>query len=62
MQYIPYKELIKQKRLEYYNKNKEEIKQKARDKYNLLSPEEKRNGKNIKKNGLKICRLKKKNN
>ena len=42
VQYIPYKEFIKQKRLEYYNKNKEEIKQKARDKYNLLSPEEKK--------------------
>ena len=26
VQYIPCKELIKQKRLEYYNKNKEEIK------------------------------------
>ena len=33
VKYIPYKEFIKQKRLEYYNKNKEEIKQKARDKY-----------------------------
>ena len=42
VQYIPCKEFIKQKRLEYYNKNKEEIKQKARDKYNLLSLEEKK--------------------
>ena len=49
VKYIPYKELIKQKRLEYYNKNKKEIKQKAKDKYNSLSPE-------------KIYLLKKKNN
>ena len=62
VQYIPYEEFIKQKRLEYYNKNKEEIKQKARDKYNSLSPEEKKNGKNIEKNGLKIYISKKKNN
>ena len=62
MQYVPCKEFIKQKRLEYYNKNKEEIKQKARDKYNLLSPEGKKTGKNIKKNVLKIYLLKKKNN
>ena len=26
IQYAPYKEFIKQKRLEYFNKNKEEIK------------------------------------
>ena len=49
VKYIAYKEVIKQKRLEYYNKNKEEIKQKAKDKYNSLSPE-------------KIYLLKKKNN
>ena len=42
VKYIPYKEFIKQKRLEYCNKNKEEIRQKARDKYNSLSPEEKK--------------------
>ena len=53
MQYIPYKELIKQKRLEYYNKNKEEIKQKARDKYNLLSPEEKKKRQEYKKEWFK---------
>ena len=53
MQYIPYKELIKQKRLEYYNKNKEEIKQKASDKYNLLSPEEKKKRQEYKKEWFK---------
>ena len=57
VQYIAYKEIVKQKSKEYYNKNKETIKQKAReyyyknkekvqarqkDKYDLLSPEEKK--------------------
>ena len=57
VQYIPYKEIVKQKSKEYYNKNKETIKQKAReyyykneekvqarqkDKYDLLPPEEKK--------------------
>ena len=57
IQYIPYKEIVKQKSKDYDDKNKEIIKQKAREyyyknkekiqarqknKYNLLSPEEKK--------------------
>ena len=38
VQYIPYKEIAKQKALEYYYKNKEKIK----SKYDSLSPEEKK--------------------
>ena len=53
IKYIPYKEVIKQKRLEYYNKNKKEIKQKATDKYNLLSPEEKKKRQDHKKEWFK---------
>ena len=53
VQYIPYKEFIKQKRLEYYNKNKEEIKQKARDKCNSLTSEEKKKRQEYKKEWYK---------
>ena len=60
VQYIPCKEFIKQKRLEYYNKNKEEIKQKARDKYNLLSPEEKNKRQEFKKEWFKNLPIEKK--
>ena len=42
VQYIPYKEIVKQKALEYYYKNKERIKERAKSKYNSLSPEEKK--------------------
>ena len=42
IQYIPYKEIVKQKALEYYHKNKEKIKERERNKYNSLSPEEKK--------------------
>ena len=42
VQYIPYKEIVKQKALEYYHKNKERIKERERNKYNSLSPEEKK--------------------
>ena len=38
VQYIPYKEIAKQKALEYYYKNKEKIK----NKYDSLLPEEKK--------------------
>ena len=38
VQYIPYKEIAKQKALEYYYKNKEKIK----SKYDSLLPEEKK--------------------
>ena len=30
IQYIPYKEIVKQKALEYYHKNKEKIKEKIK--------------------------------
>ena len=53
IQYIPYKEIVKQKALEYYHKNKEKIKEKNKNKDDLISPEEKRNDKNLIKNGLK---------
>ena len=42
VQYIPYKEIVKQKALEYYHKNKERIKGRERNKYNSLSPEQKK--------------------
>ena len=42
IQYIPYKEIVKQKALEYYYKNKEKIKERERNKYNSLSPEQKK--------------------
>ena len=41
-QYIPYKEIIKQRSKEYYNKNKEIIKEKNKIKYDSLSPEDKK--------------------
>ena len=58
MQYIPYKEIVKQKAREYYYKNKERIQEQAKNKYKSLSPEEKKKAKNIKKNGLKNNLLK----
>ena len=60
VKYRPYKELIKQKRLEYYNKNKEEIKQKAKDKYNSLSPEEKKKRQEYRKEWFKNLPIEKK--
>ena len=42
MQYIPYKEIVKQKAREYYYKNKERIQEQAKNKYKSLSPEEKK--------------------
>ena len=62
VEYIPYKEFIKQKRLEYYNKNKEEIKQNARDKYNSLSPGEKKKRQAYRKEWFKKLLIEKKNN
>ena len=41
-QYIPYKEILKQRSKEYYNKNKEMIKKKNKIKYDLLTPEDKK--------------------
>ena len=42
VQYITYKEIVKQKEIEYYHKNKERIKERAKNKYNSLSLEEKK--------------------
>ena len=42
IQYIPYKEIVKQKALEYYHKNKEKIKEREKTQYNSLTPEEKK--------------------
>ena len=42
VQYIPYKEIIKQKAIEYYHKNKQNIKDRNKTKYHSLSPEEKK--------------------
>ena len=73
IQYIPYKEIVKQRSREYYNKNKEIIKQKAKEyyyenkekvkgrqknKYNSLPLEKKRSDTNTIKNGLKNNQLK----
>ena len=42
VQYIPYKEIVKQRALEYYYKNKEKIKEKAKIKYDSLTIEQKK--------------------
>ena len=42
IKYVPYKEIVIQKALIYYYKNKEKIKEKNKNKYNSLSPEEKK--------------------
>ena len=62
MQYIPYKEIAKQKARKYYYKNKERIQEQAKNKYKSLSPEEKKKVKNIMKNGLKNNLLKENKN
>ena len=40
MQYIPYKEIVKQKAREYYHKNKGRIQERAKNKYHSPSLEE----------------------
>ena len=42
VEYIPYKEVVKKKALEYYQSNKEAISQKRKDKYKQLPPEDKK--------------------
>ena len=42
IQYIPYKEIVKQKAKEYYNKNKEKLKEKRKYKYGSLTHDEKK--------------------
>ena len=41
IKYIPYKEVVKKKALEYYYANKEVISEKNKSKYKSLSPEQK---------------------
>ena len=41
-EYVPYKEVVKKKALEYYYPIKEAINQKRKDKYKQLLPEEKK--------------------
>ena len=42
IKYIPYKEVVKKKALEYYYANKDAISQKRKDKYKQVSPEDKK--------------------
>ena len=59
VKYVPYKEVIKKRALDYYYANKEAISQKRNDKYKQLSPEDKKKScKSIINNGLFINRLK----
>ena len=53
IQYIPYKEIVKQKPLEYYYKNKEKIKEINKNKYDSLSSEEKKKRQEYKKGWFK---------
>ena len=53
IQYIPYKEIAKQKAIEYYHKNIEKIKEKNKNKYNLLSPKEKKKQQEFNKDWFK---------
>ena len=39
VQYIPCKDIVKQKALEYYHKNKEKIKERAKNNYNSKNEE-----------------------
>ena len=52
VKYIPYKEVIKKRALEYYYADKEVISQKRKDKYKQLPIEDKKSCKSIIKNGL----------
>ena len=42
IKYIPYKEFVKKRALDYYYANKEIISQKNKNKYKSLSPEQKK--------------------
>ena len=42
IKFVPYKDVVKIRALEYYYANKEAISQKRKDKYKLLPPEEKK--------------------
>ena len=52
VKYIPYKEVIKKRALEYYYADKEVISHKRKDKYKQLPIEGKKSCKSIIKNGL----------
>ena len=43
IKYVPYKEVIKKRALDYYYANKEVISQKRKDEYKQLPPEDKKN-------------------
>ena len=51
IEYIPYKDIVKQIAIDYYDKNKE-------NKYDSLSPEEKKRRQEYIKNGLENSLLK----
>ena len=42
IKYIPYKEIVKKRTLDYYNANKEITSEKNKKKYQSLSPKQKR--------------------
>ena len=42
VKYVPYKEVVKKRALEYYYANEEAISQKRKDKYKQLPPKEKK--------------------
>ena len=42
IKYIPYKEVVKKRALEYYYANKEAMSEKRKEKYKQLSPGEKK--------------------
>ena len=45
IKYVPYKEFVKKRALDYYYANKEIISEKNKNKYKSLSPEQKRDKK-----------------
>ena len=47
IKYVPYKEFVKKRALDYYYANKEIISEKNKNKYKSLSPEQKKSGKKI---------------
>ena len=58
VKYVPYKEVLKKRALEYYYANKEAINRKRKDKYKQLPTEDKKSCKSIVNNGLISKRLK----
>ena len=47
IKYVPYKEFVKKRALEYYYANEEMVSQKNKNKYKSLSPEQKKRDKKI---------------